>query len=239
MRRSNFVAACLAAVVALGLCACGQAGQAEEEKPDFSQAKDVAELSTLECSFHNVAEFYDDGTQIFGGLSVGYKKAWFEYDGEVTLGVDATKVSVSEPDGDGNVTITLPEAEVQSYKVIPGSIGPVYSDTGAATSLTTEDQTIALDVAQNQMVDSATGNGDLMEQSRSRAGILLKAYAERVGDALGKTYNVKFIDEEGNDLRIVDGEVEALVKTTQESSSDIGSPQQEAGSTQEKASTTQ
>lgn len=239
MRRSNIVMACLAVVMALGLCACGQTEQAEEKKPDFSQAGTIAQLSTLECSFHNVAEFYDDGTQIFGGLSVGYKKAWFEYDGEVTLGVDASKVSVSEPDEDGKVTITLPEAEVHSCRVIPGSIGPVYSSTGLITILTANDKTTALDAAQNQMVDSAKGNSDLMGQARARAGILLKAYAERVGDAMGKTYKVYFVDEEGNSLRIIDGEVEELVKSTRENSTDSENSQQDAGAAQGNAGTAQ
>lgn len=226
MRRTNVIAAILVAVMALGLCACGQAEQAEEEKPDFSRATKVAQLSTLECSFHNVAEFYDDGTQIFGGLSVGYKKAWFEYDGSVTLGVDASKVEVGDPDENGKVVVTLPEAEVQDCKVRADTFSDVYAETGLTTKLTSEDQTAALDVAQKQMVESAKGNDNLMEQARSRAALLLKAYVENVGKAIDKSYSVAFVDLEGNDLRIVDGTIETLAKTTAESSSDQGTPQQ-------------
>lgn len=226
MRRTNVITAILVAVMALGLCACGQAEQAEEEKPDFSRATKVAQLSTLECSFHNVAEFYDDGTQIFGGLSVGYKKAWFEYDGSVTLGVDASKVEVGDPDENGKVVVTLPEAEVQDCKVRPDTFSDVYAETGLTTKLTSEDQTAALDVAQKQMVESAKGNDNLMEQARSRAALLLKAYVENVGKAIDKSYSVAFVDLEGNDLRIVDGTIETLAKTTPESSSDQGTSQQ-------------
>lgn len=239
MRRTNVIAAVLVAVMSLGMCACGQAKQVEEKKADFSRARKVAELSTLECNFHNVAEFYNDGTQIFGGLSVGYKKAWFEYDGDVTLGVNALEVSIGDPDENGNVTITLPEAEVQDFKVHPETISTVYSDKGLITELTTDEQTMALDVAQNQMVENAKANSDLMEQARSRAGILLKAYVENVGKAKDETYNVTFKDLDGNDLRIVDGTIETLAKTEQETPSDEQPNQQETEPAQEDAGATQ
>lgn len=215
MRRNKVILAFFAIALVLSMCACGQTQNTEEEKPDFSQAREIARLSTLECTYHNVAEFFDDGTQLLKGLTVGYKKAWIEYDGTVTLGVDASKVDISDPDENGKVIITLPEAEVQSSNIVKDSLSRAYTDTGLITEVTTEDQTVAVEAAQNQMVESVRSNEALMNQARSRAGILLRSYVEKVGSALDKTYSVSFVDEEGNELRIVDGSVEKLSKQTE------------------------
>ena len=77
MRQSKqlFVAV-VALFIVLGLSGCDK-----QEQPDFSGYKKIADLATIDCTFHNVAEIYNDGTDIIFGINVGYKKAWFEYDG--------------------------------------------------------------------------------------------------------------------------------------------------------------
>lgn len=57
----------------------------------------------LDCAFHNVAEIKNLGTNLlFGTINLSYKKAWFEYDGKITLGIDVKKVKISKS-GKNNV----------------------------------------------------------------------------------------------------------------------------------------
>ena len=108
MRQSKqlFVAV-VALFIVLGLSGCDK-----QEQPDFSGYKKIADLATIDCTFHNVAEIYNDGTDIIFGINVGYKKAWFEYDGSVELGVDVSQVRIEGPDASNVVTVFVPEAQV-------------------------------------------------------------------------------------------------------------------------------
>ena len=101
MRQSKqlFVAV-VALFIVLGLSGCDK-----QEQPDFSGYKKIADLATIDCTFHNVAEIYNDGTDIIFGINVGYKKAWFEYDGSVELGVDVSQVRIEGPDASNVVTV--------------------------------------------------------------------------------------------------------------------------------------
>lgn len=187
---------CFALVAALSLT--GLSGCAEkDEEPDFSGYTKIAELATVECRFHNVAEIYNDGTNMLFGINVGYKKAWFEYDGTVQLGVDVSKVDVSKPDENNVVTITVPNAQVLGQpQADESTFSDIYSDTGLLTPITTVDQSAALEEAQNEMIKSAEGNSALMSNARERAKTLLSQYVTKIGDRTGKKYEVQFKDAE-------------------------------------------
>lgn len=126
-----------------------------------------------------------------------YKKAWFEYDGTVQLGVDVAKVNVSNPDENNVVTITVPDAEVLGQpQADESTFSDIYSDTGLLTPITTVDQSAALEEAQNEMIKSAEGNSALMSSARERAKTLLSQYVTKIGDRTGKKYEVQFKDAE-------------------------------------------
>lgn len=194
MRRPWLVCFALVATLSLtGLSGCAK----KDEEPDFSGYTKIAELATVECRFHNVAEIYNDGTNMLFGINVGYKKAWFEYDGTVQLGVDVAKVNVSQPDENNVVTITVPDAEVLGQpQADESTFSDIYSDTGLLTPITTVDQSAALEEAQNEMIKSAEGNSALMSSARERAKTLLSQYVTKIGDRMGKKYEVQFKDAE-------------------------------------------
>lgn len=186
-------------VVALAVCIGGIAGCAQKEDdstPDFSGYKQVANLSTIECSYHNVAVIENAGNDILFGLAnLDYKKAWFEYDGTVKLGIDVNKVVVGDPDENGVVTVAIPQAEVLGEPDADEStFSDVYSDKGILAKITTVDQTEAYKAAQESMKASASNDQDLLNKARDRAKTILEQYIKGVGDAKGKNYSVKWVD---------------------------------------------
>lgn len=178
------------------LCSCGN-----EEMPevDLSGCKDIAELATVECYYHNVAEIKNDGTSyLFGVLNVGYKKAWFEYRGSVKLGIDASQIVVSKPDESGVVRVILPEVKIiGSPEVDVDSISKLVSETGLLTAITSEEETEALADAQSKLLETAQKDETLKRHARDRAQILIEQYIVNVGEATGVEYTVQF--EEASD----------------------------------------
>lgn len=185
------------ALIALCLAVVPLTSCSEEKAPDFSGYERIAELSTLECTFHNVAEIYNDGTDILFGINVGYKKAWFEYDGTINLGVDVSKVKVEGPDANGVVTITVPNAQVLGLPDADEStFSDIYKDTGLLTKIETVDQSEAYKTAQAEMKEAAENNRELMAQAKDRAKKLLGKYVQNVGQAIGQVYEIQFVDAE-------------------------------------------
>jgi hypothetical protein len=193
MRLRRFISAML-----LALCTCfATAGCSNEAQSDFPKYEEIADLATIECTYHNVAEIYNDGTDVLFGINVGYKKAWFEYDGSIELGIDASKVEVSKPDANGVVTISVPNAQVLGDpQVDESTFSDIYSETGLLTHITTVDQSQTFQAAQQEMRQSAESDEKLLTEAKNRAKTLLEEYVINVGKATGKTYTVKFVDME-------------------------------------------
>ena len=154
----------LAGTVALtGLVGCIP----QKEEPDFSGYKRIAELVTIDCTYHNVAEVFNDGTDMLLGINLDYKKAWFEYDGKVQLGIDVSKVRINGPDENNVVVITVPKAQVLGTpEADEKTFSDVYSETGILTSITAVDQTEAYKKAQDEMKKEAEENDVILERAK-------------------------------------------------------------------------
>jgi hypothetical protein len=195
MRASKIVCAAMAFALCVGgIVGCAQ--KEEEAAPDFSGYKQVANLATLECSYHNVAVIENEGNNILFGLAnLDYKKAWFEYDGTVKLGIDVNKVTVSDPDENGVVTVAIPQAEVLGEPdADENSFSDVYCDKGILAKVTTVDQTEAYKTAQESMKANASSDQNLLNKARERAKTILEQYIKGVGEVNGKSYSVKWVD---------------------------------------------
>ena len=187
----------VAIAVVLSLCCVMFCGCQKKEEPDFSGFERIAELATLECTFHNVAEIYNDGTDMLFGINVGYKKAWFEYDGKVELGVDVSKVKIEGPDANNVVTITIPKAQVLGLPDADEStFSDIYQDTGVFTKITAVDKSEAYKLAQSNMRETAENDSVLMEQAQTRAKTLLGQFVLNIGEKQERTYELKFVDAE-------------------------------------------
>ena len=183
----------LVGTVVLCLTGCGK----ETQTADFSGVTSVCELATLKCYYHNVAKAETEASGIFAKwLKTGYKKIWTEYSGIIEYGIDISQVTVSEPDKNGVVTVTMPDAQVLNVDVDEDSLGTPLTDTGFLTSVTTEEKTTTLAGAQEAMEQQAKENTELLSQAKARAKTLIEEYIKNVGESIGGEYTVEWKDAE-------------------------------------------
>lgn len=179
--------------VVLCLTGCGK----ETQIADFSGVTSVCELATLKCYYHNVAKAETEASGIFAKwLKTGYKKIWTEYSGIIEYGIDISQVTVSEPDKNGVVTVTMPDAQVLNVDVDEDSLGTPLTDTGFLTSVTTEEKTTTLAGAQEAMEQQAKENTEMLSQAKARAKTLIEEYIKNVGESIGEEYTVEWKDAE-------------------------------------------
>ena len=183
----------LVGTVVLCLTGCGK----ETKTADFSGVTSVCELATLKCYYHNVAKAETEASGIFAKwLKTGYKKIWTEYSGIIEYGIDISQVTVSEPDKNGVVTVTMPDAQVLNVDVDEDSLGTPLTDTGFLTSVTTEEKTTTLAGAQEAMEQQAKENTEMLSQAKARAKTLIEEYIKNVGESIGEEYTVEWKDAE-------------------------------------------
>lgn len=183
----------LVGTVVLCLTGCGK----ETQTADFSGVTSVCELATLKCYYHNVAKAETEASGIFAKwLKTGYKKIWTEYSGIIEYGIDISQVTVSEPDKNGVVTVTMPDAQVLNVDVDEDSLGTPLTDTGFLTSVTTEEKTTTLAGAQEAMEQQAKENTEMLSQAKAWAKTLIEEYIKNVGESIGEEYTVEWKDAE-------------------------------------------
>lgn len=183
----------LVGTVVLCLTGCGK----ETQTADFSGVTSVCELATLKCYYHNVAKAETEASGIFAKwLKTGYKKIWTEYSGIIEYGIDISQVTVSEPDKNGVVTVTMPDAQVLNVDVDEDSLGTPLTDTGFLTNVTTEEKTTTLAGAQEAMEQQAKENTEMLSQAKARAKTLIEEYIKNVGESIGEEYTVEWKDAE-------------------------------------------
>lgn len=178
---------------------CGAKPKEEEKKPEHTieirEMREIAELATVDCYFHNVAKS-DRELNSFWFWEKKNMRFWVEYEGVVTIGIDVSKLKV-EVSEDNVVTITLPEAVVLDAVVNESSLtsDSFYFDPKSKKP-SPEEQTEAFKQAQDNMRQTAENNRTLLENARSNAKELLKNYIKSIGDAVGVEYTIVWVDAE-------------------------------------------
>lgn len=173
-------------------CVSCKKEEKKEVKPHITQMKSICELATMECYYHNVAKYEKEDVE---GILLWKKdkKFWMEYSGTVTVGIDASKLSIEVKDG--MVRITIPEAEVLANEVNEEEFNEdsMVVEDGSA-KVKAEDQTAALKKAQKNMVKEAKSDKVLLANARERAKTLLEEYVNNIGTAVGKNYTIEWIE---------------------------------------------
>lgn len=210
MKRKNEIAlvltACTLAVGLLAASGCAtqiqqqeQSGEAAEteasqQEADFSSISDIANLTTIEAQYHDVAKFsYEADEGLTGIWKHGYKKAWREYDGRAYFGIEASMVETSR-EGDV-VTVKMPHATLVGEPKIT-KMGELIVETGFLTDFTAEDETEMNKLAQEQLRNTAANDTSMINRATNNAQKILKQWAESVGVACGENLevNLEFVD---------------------------------------------
>jgi hypothetical protein len=143
------------------------------------------------------------------------KHFWIEYSGIVTLGIDVSLVNIEV--NDCEITITLPEAQVQSCKVDSASLTEnSYIVDKNSAAVTAEDEILAFEEAQRKLEETASKDKALLAEARQRAQSLLEDYVENISKNVDKEYYIRwiYIDSEG---KTTETTVSEIVTSTEES----------------------
>ena len=160
------------------------------KKPDILQVRNIVNMATLECYYHNVAKSIKSKGTGISGIGETDKKFWIEYTGIVTLGIDMSKVDM---DIDGNnITITLPPATVLGVTINDQSWNKdsiiTSGDSINPNKINAEDILSAIDEAQATMQKTAEGNKTMLNNAQIRAKVLIENYINQLGEITGTEY---------------------------------------------------
>lgn len=177
--------------------ACKNKKEEPQAKPDVVQAKAICELATMECYYNNVAKYYEEDASGFLFWEKD-KDFWIEYSGIVTVGIDASRLAI-EVDGT-TVTISLPPAEVLDCAVDSDSLTEdSFYIADDSAKVKAEDQTQALQVAQQKMREEAENDSELLSDAQQLAQKLLEDYVNNLGEAVGVEYTIEWIYLDANE----------------------------------------
>lgn len=177
--------------------ACKNEKEEPQAKPDVVQAKAICELATMECYYNNVAKYYEEDASGFLFWEKD-KNFWIEYSGIVTVGIDASRLAI-EVDGT-TVTISLPPAEVLDCAVDSDSLTEdSFYIADDSAKVKAEDQTQALQVAQQKMREEAENDSELLSDAQQLAQKLLEDYVNNLGEAVGVEYTIEWIYLDANE----------------------------------------
>lgn len=149
----------------------------------------IRELTTLECTYHNVAVHKKEGNVI----GVGDQYVWFEYDAVVRAGIDMSKVKIEEPTEDGVVKIHLPEAGILGITEKEKTISKPVEELGVFTKLTADEERAIINEATEKLRKDATTR-EVITQAHASAKEVLEQYVINIGDLVGEKYTVKWVD---------------------------------------------
>ena len=190
----KIIAMALSASLLLGsMCLTGCSDGGEKRDADFSGITKVCELASLKCYYHNVARTdtsKDQGNNLFNALFK--KRAWIEYDGTVTLGIDAGQVHIGTPNDNGVVKVSCPSASIQEIYLDKDSVQDPVTDNGFFAKLTAEERNTMVSEAQKDMEQKANENAMMLNQATERAKNLIEKYVKNAGKVIGKDYTVEW-----------------------------------------------
>jgi hypothetical protein len=198
-RRIIYVATLLCLLTVFSGCSILTKTTAAQD-PDISQVRNICNMATLDCYYHNVAKSVKYKESGITHLGEKDRTFWIEYTGIARLGIDMSKVSMSIDEN--VVSITIPEAKVMSITIDNSTLGEdsyIISDDGLnKNKITATDQTQAITKAQEEMENTVKNNASLLLSAQNRAKVLIENYILQLGEAAGIEYTIqwKYVEED-------------------------------------------
>lgn len=186
----RIIVLCLTAMMIISCTACGKEEHMNMEL-QVSDMRAICELATMDCYYHNVAKFSQKNAETFLWFSKD-KHFWIEYEGIVTLGVDASEVKI-EVNG-SKVKITLPNTKVLECKVDENSLSKdAYIVDKDSAKITAEDEKVAFKEAEKIMLEKTSQDVALLAQAQQRVKTLLEEYVKNIGECVGVEYEIEWV----------------------------------------------
>ena len=173
-------------------------------EPEILQMKAICELATMKCYYHNVAMCEQKDVKKFLWWSKDMK-FWMEYSGEVTVGIDASLISLDIKED--IVSITMPSAKVLDCEVDKASLTKdSYVVDKDSVKITAADEKELLKTAQEELQKETSTDTVLLNSAQEAAQKLLEGYVNSIGEAVGKEYTITwiYVDQEGNPVKGID-----------------------------------
>lgn len=198
----------LAALLLSGCSQTSDTDTAENRAPDIGEIRNICELATLKCTYHNIAK--STKAPGSGPLHIGEKtrKFWIDYQGTVEISFDVDKITMEQNGTD--ITITLPAPKL-TCSVIPESWTAdsyiIEPDQWIQKNpITAEDQNKAIDAGQAAMEKQVAENSSLIQTAQLQAEELVENYIQQIGEITGDTYSVTWNVSDGASTEISSGE---------------------------------
>ena len=170
----------------------------ENEKKDIiptvNKLRGIADLATIETTYHNVAKYDNPGTAFL--FLKNNKKLWIEYEGTVKIGTDISQLQM-EMDGN-KIKVTMPHSKIlrKGISINADSLDKdhYYSDKEGlfVSDITFEDEKKAYSKANESMKKETKKNTILFVQADERAKELIENYIKNIEKVNNKKYNVSF-----------------------------------------------
>lgn len=161
-----------------------------EMEPGTTQMKAICELAVMDCYYHNVAKFKEENAEGFLWWQKD-KHFWIEYSGVVTVGIDASLVSIDV--NEEEISVTIPKAKVLTCIVDSASLSKdSFIVEKNSAQITAEDEVAAFAAAQDKLKESASNDTALLASAEQRAQSLLEDYITNIGNAVGKEYTIQW-----------------------------------------------
>lgn len=176
------------------LMGCAKQETVKAPEPKIEQVRSICNLATLQCYYHNVAK--SDKKAEKGLTHIGEKdrKFWIEYTGVANIGIDISQVQMKVNGTD--IEVTLPEAKLLNISIDKETLNEnsyISSADGLnKNKITADDQSKAINQAQQEMENTVKSNKTLLLNAQNRAKTLIENYIQQLGDASNTEYNIKW-----------------------------------------------
>lgn len=199
-------------------CGCSQK-KVQEQELELDQIKNLAQLATMECFYHNVAKAEKTAGTGFFGIGEKDRQYWIEYTGVVKVGVDFNDVEISVKDN--VITVSLPSAEILNATIDADSYNEdsIYANADSfwnKNKITVDDQKAAINKSQKTMELQMAQNKDVMNLAQRRAEQLIEQYINSLTAPSGQEYQIKFDSEEYVIPENIQKQIEELAKEKEE-----------------------